>query len=905
MDTKTIRQKFLTYFKKKGHHELPSSSLIPENDPTLLFANAGMNQFKDIFTGKKKASWPRAITIQKCVRAGGKHNDLENVGFTSRHHTFFEMLGNFSFGDYFKKGAIEMAYEFLTSELKIPKDRLYFTVHLSDQEAYDLWLKDIKVPAERIFKKDADNFWEMGEFGPCGPCSEIFYDHGEAYATKGFSVPEGGDILDDESRYVEIWNLVFMQYERTPEGLLKLPNPSVDTGGGLERLACVLQNVYWNYDTDCFSPIINTIEALSGLKYAEPQKAHMRVIADHMRSATMLISDGVIPSHEGRGHVLRRIIRRAVRHVRQLQEKSGQLNLTALVPSVLSTLGETYPDNAKNRPLVEKYLAIEEKKFLETLDQGLKYLENILQDPSFIASKKSIVDGAHIFKLYDTFGFPPDLTEVILKEKNLRADIEGLQRCMEKQKALSRKSWKGSSGLESDTASQKFASQYPPTEFVGYEHFEYDSQLLGLFTLPQEAVATKTQEREKEKEEEKEERESSKPKAPTALLVFQKTPFYGESGGQTGDSGFVGLSQDRPLGKILDTQKKENVFLHYYEGPLEDLKVGNTYHLALQKRQRHLSAGHHSATHLLNKALSEVLGNHVKQAGSLVSPSRLRFDFTHPKALTPKEMQNIEDLVNQQIQRALPVTYEVLEKNEALKKGAQALFGEKYGQKVRVIQMGDFSIEFCGGTHVKNTKDLLSFSLLSDSSLSAGVRRVEALAGNAVIEHHIHRSKLLKKFETALGQKEQDGLALLKQLQAKLKGLEKEKKELQNTITALEAEALFHSSTILAGQVRFLCAKAPDNANLKVLSDNFLKKYPEKALAIFYSRSSKGQNIIIRRAKTLEAIDCRDILSSSLNLLGGKGGGRPDLAQGLVNGHHNIKPVLDHATKLINERLCE
>ena len=597
--TAEIRKAFTEFFGKKAHEKLPSSSLVPENDPTLLFANAGMNQFKDYFIGKAVPSNKRATTIQKVVRAGGKHNDLENVGLTARHHTFFEMLGNFSFGDYFKEEAITYAWEFLTETLKLSKDRLYVSVHKDDQEAFDIWQNKIGINPKDISKRDdKDNFWSMGDVGPCGPCSEIFYDHGEE-----FSDPAGPfeNFLDDEHRYVEIWNLVFMQYEQTPNGRTNLPNPSIDTGAGLERVAACLQGVYWNYDIDSFQSIISECEKLSGKKYTDKKfTTPMRVVADHIRSSVMLITDGVIPSNEGRGYVLRRIIRRAIKHMRDLGLKD--LNFYKLVPKVFESLGEEYPQNASNVELASKFLILEEEKFLETLDVGMKYLGQNLE----ASLNGDTLSGEVAFKLYDTYGFPLDLTEIILRDKNLKVDHAGFEVCMNKQKENSRKSWKGGSGGVDLEVFHKANEKYGDTSFLGYNSVESQSKYLGKIK-----------------------------NGDLIGYIFDQSPFYAESGGQAGDIGSI-YQNHKLLGAIVDTQKPSgNTIIHYSPDEIP-LKEGEHYELKVEKTSRELTKRNHSATHLLQAALTKVLGSHVKQAGSQVTSDKLRFDFTHHQALTKK-----------------------------------------------------------------------------------------------------------------------------------------------------------------------------------------------------------------------------------------------------------------------------
>ncbi|TNE98452.1 MAG: alanine--tRNA ligase [Deltaproteobacteria bacterium] len=681
MKASDIRTKFSEFFISKGHEKIDSSPLIPQNDPTLLFANAGMNQFKDYFTGAAKAANPRAVTVQKCVRAGGKHNDLENVGFTARHHTFFEMLGNFSFGDYFKKEAISYAWEFLTKELGIDKDKLYVTVHESDQEAADIWHQQEGVPRERIFfLGDKDNFWEMGDTGPCGPCSEIFYDHGPEHSDPNADTSKL--ILNDEVRYVEIWNLVFMQFEKYMEdGQIKrrsLPKPSVDTGAGLERIAAAMTGNYNNYETLLFQPIIQELSRMSGKKY-ENHLANMRIVADHVRAATMLITDGVIPSNEGRGYVLRRIIRRAVRQLEELGLTEPSMH--KLIPQVWEILGEEYPENMRNSSLAEKYIMLEEENFRRTLSTGLDLLNKELK-----GLKGDTLSGEIAFKLYDTYGFPMDLTEVILREKNLKLDTDGFEKCMEEQKERSRKASDFSASGENQKVFYDLKDKFGETEFLGYKSLTAEVKLLAKEKIGEYYA-----------------------------LIFDKTPFYGEGGGQAGDSGEI-LGGDSIIANILDTQKPvDGLFVHYSKDA-DGLNVDHHYTLKVNAHQRNLTARNHTATHLLQAALIEVLGDHIKQAGSAVAQDRLRFDFTHPEAVKKSELRKVERIVNEQILKGTDVCAEVMSKDKAMQKGAMALFGEKYGDEVRVIDIPGFSVEFCGGTHVSNTSEIGLFSIISESS---------------------------------------------------------------------------------------------------------------------------------------------------------------------------------------------
>lgn len=842
-----IREKFANYFMKSLHEKVASSSLIPHNDKTLLFCNAGMNQFKDYFTGKAVATNKRAVSIQKCVRAGGKHNDLENVGHTARHHTFFEMLGNFSFGDYFKEDAIRFAWEFLTEELKIPKEKLYVTVHYSDDEARGLWKKVAGLTDERIFNKgDKDNFWEMGEFGPCGPCSEIFFDHGEQYTDKDLVRQDPNDLLEDEKRYVEIWNLVFMQFEKTPEGKFSLPKPSIDTGAGLERVAAALQGCYNNYNTDIFAPIMKKIEEISGKKYEpngkdEKTKAAFRVVADHIRSSTMLITDGAIPSNEGRGYVLRRIIRRAVKYLNELGVKD--ISFYKLVPAVFESLGKEYPQNASNAELAIKLLELEERKFRETLENGLKFLNESLQKE--VTNK--IFSGKAAFRLYDTFGFPVDLTEMYLAEQGLTLDQAGFEKAMNEQKELSRKSWKG--GLDnSDKVFHAIKEKHGATQFVGYDKLEIQAKLLDVIEMGE-----------------------------MKGLVFDTTSFYGESGGQVGDIGVIKEGKNT-IAHVEDTQKPVDGLHVHMSKDADALEIGKSYTLSVDAHTRRLTMRNHSATHLLQSALIKVLGPHVKQAGSVVTSEKLRFDFTHLQAMTKEEIQKVEDLVNQEIQKAHGVDANNMSMDEAQKKGAMALFGEKYGNIVRVLTMGDFSTELCGGTHVTNTGDIGLITILSESSLATGVRRIEATTSETAIHYLSHRSQLLKKVESMFMDKEERALGKLENLFKELKDKQKEIEALKDKIQASESKDLFNNVENIGG-IDVAIVEASADSDLRKLSDMFVSKYQNGAVVLYNVNGDKAA-VLVRAAKGASKLNAGDTLKEILSVMNGRGGGKPDMAQG-------------------------
>ena len=860
MNSQEIRQAFISYFKDRGHEHLPSSGLIPYNDPTLLFANAGMNQFKDYFTGKSTPKNRRAVTVQKCVRAGGKHNDLENVGHTARHHTFFEMLGNFSFGDYFKLEAIQFAWEFLTQELRIDPKKLYVTVHHSDDEAYTIWRDQLNIPEERIFRKgDKDNFWEMGEYGPCGPCSEIFYDHGPEYSTPGLKLSDDQDILEDESRYIEIWNLVFMQYEKTPEGTRNLPNPCIDTGAGLERLAALIQGHYWNYDSDLFGPIIAKLEELTRHSYNDDKMtSRFRIIADHIKSSCMLISDGVIPSNEGRGYVLRRIIRRAVRALREME--SPKTRLFQLVPSVFQILGDTYRENASNQTLAEKFLQLEETKFLETLDQGLKYLNSGLDQ----SVNDNIFSGEAAFKLYDTYGFPLDLTEQILSERHLKVDTDKFKALMQKRKEDSRKSWKGGIPVD-DKVFHEAKNTFGETKFEGHAKLTTSAKLLKIIKIDTRFA-----------------------------LLFDKTTFYGESGGQAGDKGTISF-QGSIVSRIDDVQKPvDNLHVHFTtEG--DHLEEGQEYELAVDVKERALTARNHSATHLLQSALISILGDHVKQAGSSVDAKRLRFDFTHLQSLTREEIHQVETLVNQQIAAALGVEASYMTKDQATDKGALALFGEKYGKQVRVLEMGTFSVELCGGTHVSNTSEIGLFSIVSEGSLSSGIRRIEAVTSETALQRLTERSDYLRDIEQLINAPADQLSDRISSLVADLKGLNKEVKKFKDQSEARQTQSLFDSSEKING-VDLVVAEAPKESDMRKLSDGFINKY-EKGLLILTQDKGENSGVLLRSTKKL-SFDCGKSFKAAADVMNGRGGGRKDMAQG-----SGEKSLVKHFIEKVREQL--
>lgn len=774
MKSAEIRNAFLKFFESKGHTIVPSSSLVPANDPTLLFTNAGMNQFKDVFLGSDKRAYTRATSSQRCVRAGGKHNDLENVGYTARHHTFFEMLGNFSFGDYFKQDAIRYAWEFLTSKdwMGIPSEKLWVTVYASDDEAYNIWHQEVGVPAERIIRigdnKGApyasDNFWAMGDTGPCGPCTEIFYDHGpDIWGGPPGSPEEDGD------RYIEIWNNVFMQFNRTADGVLHpLPAPSVDTGMGLERISAVMQNVHSNYEIDLFQHLLKAAAAATGAQDLEDKS--LRVIADHIRSCAFLVSDGVVPSNEGRGYVLRRIIRRAIRHGNKLGQKKPFFS--TLVGALIEVMGDAYPELAKNQAHIERVLLQEEEQFEKTLDKGIAVLEDALSRLT-----GDTIPGKVVFTLYDTYGFPVDLTADIARERGLSVDLEGYENAMAEQRARARAA--GSFKVDYNAAGLNFSA----TEFLGYTHLAESGTVIALLKDGQQV------ERLLEGEE--------------GVVILDRTPFYGESGGQAGDCGYIECSGTRV--EVRDCQKQNGIFLHVVRVLEGAVNQGDSVSSRVDASVRQATALNHSATHLLHAALRQILGDHVTQKGSLVDSDRLRFDFSHMEAVTRDELKLIEKMVNDHIRANTPVVTEICDMETAKAKGAMALFGEKYGDTVRVLTMGmnNFSVELCGGTHVERTGDIGLFRIISESGVAAGVRRIEAITGERALQLFDDLESLVDSAVHALK-------ANRETLTEKLDGLVAQNRKYEKEIAALKTKL----ATAGSGDVT---SQAQDVNGVKVL----------------------------------------------------------------------------------------
>ncbi|WJM84003.1 alanine--tRNA ligase [Dickeya chrysanthemi] len=847
--TAEIRQAFLDFFHSKGHQVVASSSLVPNNDPTLLFTNAGMNQFKDVFLGLDKRNYVRATTSQRCVRAGGKHNDLENVGYTARHHTFFEMLGNFSFGDYFKRDAIIYAWELLTSSewFGLPKEKLWVTVYATDDEAYDIWANEVGVPHERIIRigdnKGApyasDNFWQMGDTGPCGPCSEIFYDHGDHIWGGPPGSPE-----EDGDRYIEIWNLVFMQFNRQADGtMLPLPKPSVDTGMGLERISAVLQHVNSNYDIDLFSTLI--AEAARVVGTDDLNNKSLRVIADHIRSCAFLIADGVMPSNENRGYVLRRIIRRAIRHGNMLGAK--ETFFYKLVGPLVDVMGSAAEELKRQQSLVEQALKNEEEQFARTLERGL-----LLLDEEIKQLKGDTLSGEAAFRLYDTYGFPVDLTADVCRERNLKVDEAGFERAMEAQRQRAR----DASGFGADYNSLIRVDE--STTFCGYERTEQQSTVVAIYRQGESVQEIQA--------------------GDDAVVILSETPFYGESGGQVGDQGTLVSAAARF--SVVDAQKYGQAIGHVGSLVQGVLRVNDKVDAAVDHVRRDRIRLNHSATHLLHAALRQVLGDHVAQKGSLVNDNYLRFDFSHPEAMKPEQIRQVEDIVNTQIRRNLPVDTDVMALDAARAKGAMALFGEKYDEQVRVLSMGDFSIELCGGTHARRTGDIGLFQIVSESGTAAGVRRIEAVTGeNAIVALH-QQSDVLHEV-TQLVKGDSNNLAdKVRSLLERTRGLEKELQQLKEQQAAQESSSLSGKAKDING-VKLLVTQL-NNVEPKLLRTmvDDLKNQLGSAVIVLSTVADGKVSLIAGVTKELtDRVKAGELVGFVANQVGGKGGGRPDMAQ--------------------------
>jgi alanyl-tRNA synthetase len=856
-----IRASFLDYFADNGHEVVASSPLVPRNDPTLMFTNSGMVQFKNVFTGLEKRPYRRAVSAQKCVRAGGKHNDLDNVGYTARHHTFFEMLGNFSFGDYFKDRAIELAWNLITKEFGLPVDRLMATVFVDDDAAFDLWKKIAGLPESRIVRiAGSDNFWQMGDLGPCGPCSEIFYDHGP-------HIPGGppGSAEAEGDRFIEIWNLVFMQFEQLASGeRIDLPRPSIDTGMGLERIAAVLQGTHDNYKIDLFGAIIAHVADLTGIEPADPRGASHRVIADHLRAAAFLIADGVLPSNEGRGYVLRRIMRRAMRHAQLLGARAPLM--WRLVPTLVREMGQAYPELSRAEPLISETLKLEESRFRKTLERGLA----ILDEESRGLEAGDRLEGETAFALYDTYGFPLDLTQDALKPRGIGVDTEAFNAAMQGQREKARASWAGSGDAATETVWFALRETTGPTEFLGYETETAEGIALALVKDGKEVSALQAGER--------------------GAVILNQTPFYAEAGGQVGDTGII--TGEGVRFQVTDTQKKAgDVFVHYGTVDKGRLEVGRPLALEVDHARRSAIRQNHSATHLLHEALREVLGEHVAQKGSLVAPDRLRFDFSHPKPMTSEEIERVEDIANEVVLQNLPVTTRLMALEEARACGARALFGEKYGDEVRVVAMGEgggntmgWSVELCGGTHVARTGDIGVIGALSDGAVAAGVRRIEALTGRAARKAANASLQIARAAAAELKVPLEDMPARVGSLLDERKRLERDLADARRKLAmGGGARADAADGTRVIGDVKLIArtVQGIDLKDLRSLADEGKKQVGSGVVAIVGVTDEGKAGVVVGVTPDLTSrFSAVDLVRKGAEVLGGKGGGgRPDMAQ--------------------------
>ncbi|KIY38122.1 alanyl-tRNA synthetase [Pseudomonas sp. 10-1B] len=851
MKSAEIREAFLRFFEEQGHTRVASSSLIPNNDPTLLFTNAGMNQFKDCFLGAEKRAYTRAVSSQKCVRAGGKHNDLENVGYTARHHTFFEMLGNFSFGDYFKRDAITFAWTFLTSEkwLNLPKEKLWVTVYATDDEAYDIWTKEVGVPAERMVRigdnKGApyasDNFWTMGDTGPCGPCTEIFYDHGpDIWGGPPGSPEEDGD------RYIEIWNNVFMQFNRTADGVLHpLPAPSVDTGMGLERVSAVLQHVHSNYEIDLFQNLLAA--AAKAIGCSNDGQASLKVVADHIRSCGFLIADGVLPSNEGRGYVLRRIIRRACRHGNKLGAKGSFFY--QIVAALVAEMGEAFPELKSQQAHIERVLKAEEEQFAKTLEQGLRILEQDLAQ-----LKGDVVPGDVVFKLYDTYGFPMDLTADIARERELTIDEAGFEREMDAQRERARSA--SAFGMDYNSLVKVDSA----TEFLGYDATEGQGKIIALYKDGQAVDQLGEGEQ--------------------GVVVLDRTPFYAESGGQVGDTGFLQAGAARF--DVRDTTKTGGAFLHHGVVASGALVIGSPVEAKVDAEVQHATSLNHSATHLLHEALRQVLGEHVQQKGSLVDSQRLRFDFSHFEAVKPEQIKALEDIVNREVRKNTAVETELTDIETAKAKGAMALFGEKYGDTVRVLSMGgDFSVELCGGIHAKRTGDISLFKIISEGGVASGVRRIEAVTGAAALAYLNAAEEQVKEAAQLVKGNRDNLIDKLSAVLERNRQLEKQLEQLQAKAASAAGDDLSNAAVEVKG-AKVLAARldGQDGKALLALVDQLKNKLGHAVILL--GSEHEGKVVLVAGVtKDLSGqLKAGDLMKQAAAAVGGKGGGRPDMAQG-------------------------
>ncbi|OGA96630.1 MAG: alanine--tRNA ligase [Betaproteobacteria bacterium RIFCSPLOWO2_12_FULL_66_14] len=878
MNSAEIRRQFLAFFEQRGHAIVPSSPLVPANDPTLLFTNSGMVQFKDVFLGKETRPYKRAASSQRSVRAGGKHNDLENVGYTARHHTFFEMLGNFSFGDYFKRDAIRFAWDLLTKVYQLPSDRLWTTVYHEDDEAYDIWTREIGVPSERCIrigdkpggqKYQSDNFWQMAETGPCGPCSEIFYDHGPEIEGGPPGSPDA-----DADRYIEIWNLVFMQYDRDSQGVLTpLPRPCVDTGMGLERIAAVLQGVHSNYEIDLFQVLIRAAARETGAK--DLSSNSLKVIADHIRACAFLIVDGVIPGNEGRGYVLRRIIRRAIRHGYKL----GQTKpfFYRLVEDLARVMGEAYPELSKAKERASQVLLAEEERFAETLENGMRVLEAALREGENGSAK--ILDGETVFQLYDTYGFPVDLTADIARERGVVIDYAGFEAAMERQRERARAASKFGTATGVEYRGRA-------TEFHGYETLELDATVVALYRNGSSTDALVQGDR--------------------GVVVLDRTPFYAESGGQVGDRGVL-VRHATPLSSFAvdDTQRiQADVCGHHGEMKHGELRVGDTVSAQVDLALRRAVMHNHSATHLMHAALRKVLGAHVEQRGSLVDESRTRFDFSHPSPVSEAQLREVEELVNREIRRNTDVSARIMKYDEAIRAGAMALFGEKYGDEVRVIGMGEFSTELCGGTHVRRTGEIGFFKIVSESGVASGIRRVEAVTGRGALAwvqeqeaRLTEAAAVLKARPAELGQK-------IAQIVDNVRALERELARLKSKMASAQGEDLAAQAVAVKGAQ--VLAATVDGADAKTLRDTLDRLKDKLKSAAIVLAASEGAKVSLVAGVTSDLttrVKAGELVNFVAQQVGGKGGGRPDMAQAGGNDPTRLPEALASVRRWVEQRL--
>ena len=861
--TAQIRQAFLNFFADKGHQKVSSSSLVPSDDPTLLFTNAGMNQFKDVFLGTEQRKYTRATSSQRCVRAGGKHNDLENVGYTARHHTFFEMLGNFSFGDYFKQQAIAYAWTFLTQELKLPKEKLLVTIYSEDDEAFDIWHNEIGVPKEKIIRiATSDNFWSMGDTGPCGPCSEIFYDHGEHIWGGPPGTPE-----EDGDRFIEIWNLVFMQFNRQANGdMLPLPKPSIDTGMGLERISAILQNVHSNYEIDIFQNLIKATAEIVGTSSLEDKS--LRVVADHIRSCSFLISDGVMPSNEGRGYVLRRIIRRAVRHGNKLGAKG--VFFYKLVAALATEMGDAYPELNEQRAVIEKVLRVEEEQFSRTLERGMLILNDALSD-----LEGKVVPGELVFKLYDTYGFPADLTNDVAREKGLSIDEEGFEQAMAEQRKRAQKA----SNFDLDYNEQLRSDL--ESVFVGYELEQNTAQIKEIFVQGQSVaeIAAGTE----------------------GTIILDESPFYAEAGGQAGDTGT--LVKDSGGFEVQDTVKLGKAIAHK-GAALSELKVGDSVQANVNGARRHAIKLNHSATHLMHAALKSVLGEHVNQKGSLVQPERLRFDFSHYEAMTKEQVLAVETMVNEQILANHALQTKLMGLEQAKEAGAMALFGEKYDDDVRVVSMGDFSMELCGGTHVARTGDIGLFKIISESGIASGVRRIEAVTGITALQYVQQQafeltsiSAVLKTDVTTVGERV---LQLIEQTKTLEKEVTKLKQEIANSAGS---DLLSQINEINGVKVLSYHVQGIESGALRTMIDDLKNQIGSGVILLGVATGEKVSLIAGVTKDLTQKVKAGELVNYVAQQVGGKGGGRPDMAQAGGSQPENLDSAIASVNEWLQERL--